>query len=121
MYMPFTHDDFKGDNITRLSVVCMPKIGKKPLFPYKSLMQHEQKKFNKVMNEYIQSLGENWLPKLIEDFNTITNDEIFNEQFDPKTYDVIDTRMGYTNIPKDAQTDEILELPPKGLVFDERA
>ena len=121
MYMPFTHEDFKGDNITRLSVVCMPKIGKKPLFPYKSLMQHEQKKFNKIMNEYIQSLGEDWSPQLIADFNTITNEEIFNEQFEPEIYDVKDLRTDLIDIPKDAQTDEILDLPPKKLIFDERA
>lgn len=96
----FGKEDFAGDNIIKLSVVCMPKIGKQPLFPYKSLMKHEQKKFNVAMNEYIQTLGEKWEEKLQKDFNEITNDEIFNEQFDPTKFTPALLNTEPVNIPK---------------------
>ena len=96
----FSMEDFVGDNVTRLSVICMPKIGKKPLFPFKSLMEHEKKKFNKAMNEYIQSLGENWDESLRQDFDEVCNAEIFNEQFDPTTHFIRELNDDITPLDK---------------------
>jgi hypothetical protein len=79
--MPFLKEDFAGDTITRLSVICMVKIGKHPLLNFKLLMEKDKKRFNKVMNEYISSLGDSWESKLLADFNEVCNDEIYNEEF----------------------------------------
>ena len=81
--MPFTHNDFTPDNAQRLSVIIMKQMGKSPLTGFKSLPPTQQKKFNRIMNEYIQSLGEEWTPKLMSDFNQIVNEDILNEEFDP--------------------------------------
>jgi hypothetical protein len=37
------------------------------------------------MNEYIKSLPEDWEPKLMEDFNTLVNEELLTDEFDPST------------------------------------
>jgi hypothetical protein len=35
------------------------------------------------MNEYIQSLGEDWEKVMLDEFNLIVNEDILNEEFDP--------------------------------------
>jgi len=79
----FSHEDFNPENATRLSVIIMKRMGKPPLTGFKSLPPSQQTKFNRLMNEYIQSLGEVWQPKLMGDFNEIVNEDILNEEFDP--------------------------------------
>ncbi len=37
------------------------------------------------MNEYIQALPEEWNMKLCSDFNTIVNEDLLTEDFDPST------------------------------------
>jgi hypothetical protein len=85
---PFSKEDFTPDNATRLTVIIMPKMGKAPLTGYKSLPETQQKKFNRLLNEYISTLGENWNEKLLNDFNTIVNEDILNEDFDPNRQSV---------------------------------
>ena len=84
----FSAADFNTENATRLSVIIMPKLGKAPLTGFKSLGEGQQKKFNRFMNEYIQSLGENWEATLLADFNTIVNEDILNDEFNAGKYAV---------------------------------
>jgi hypothetical protein len=46
------------------------------------LLDHEKKKFNTLLNNYIASLPEDWKHKLLTDFHKICNEEIFHEKFD---------------------------------------
>jgi len=61
----------------------MPKMGRHPMTGFKSLPESQKAKFNRLMNEYIQSLGENWEETLLADFNQIVNEDILTEEFDP--------------------------------------
>ena len=61
----------------------MKQMGKHPLCQFKELPPSQKDKFNRIMNEYIQSLGEDWEPKLFSKFNEIVNEDILNEDFDP--------------------------------------
>jgi len=79
--MPFGKDDFNKENAQRLSVIIMPKLGYAPLHSFKALGDSQQKKFNRIMNEYIQKLPDNWQEVLMEDFNRIVNEDILNEDF----------------------------------------
>ena len=81
--MPFGKDDFNKENAQRLSVIIMPKLGYGPLHNFRALGDSQQKKFNRVMNEYIQALPDNWEEVLMEDFNRIVNEDILNEDFNP--------------------------------------
>ena len=79
----FSTADFNKENAQRLSVIIMPKLGYPPLHSWNSLSDGIQKKFNRIMNEYIQALPDDWEPCLMEDFNRIVNEEILNSDFDP--------------------------------------
>ena len=81
--MPFSQEDFNRDNAQRLSVIIMKKMEKPLLMPFKELQPSQQKKFNRLMNEYIQSLPDDWQPKLFADFDQIVNEDLLNEDFDP--------------------------------------
>ena len=77
----FSKEDFTQENATRLMVITMSKMGRPPLTQFKDLPQSQKTKFNRLMNEYIQSLGEDWETKLLEEFNLIVNEDILNEEF----------------------------------------
>jgi hypothetical protein len=81
----FSKEDFTQPVATQLTVIIMKQMEKKPLTPYFSLEPSQKKKFNRLMNEYIVSLGEEWKDKLEADFNLIVNEDILNESFDPTT------------------------------------
>jgi hypothetical protein len=81
--MPFTQEDFNQENATRLNVIIMKQMDKPPLTRYYSLGQALKDKHKRLLNEYIASLPEDWEPKLVGDFNTIVNEDILNEDFDP--------------------------------------
>ena len=83
----FSQTDLHGETAQKLSVVCMSKLGQNPLRNFRSLLEGEKKKFNKLMNIYIQSLGEDWKDILTKDFNEVCTDEVFTENFRPnETY-----------------------------------
>jgi len=79
----FSKEDFTPENATRLSVIIMPRIGKSHLAAFRDLNPSTKIKFNRIMNEYISTLGEDWEKTLFADFNQIVNEEILNEDFDP--------------------------------------
>lgn len=84
MYM-FSKDNFTKENAQRLSVIIMTQMSKPPLTPFVSLSESQKAKFNRLLNEYINSrlLGDDWLQTLLDDFNRIVNEDILNEDFDP--------------------------------------
>lgn len=87
----FSKDDFNQENATRLMVIVMNEMGKHPLTQFRDLISSQKTKFNRIMNDYIQSLGEDWETKLLGDFNLIVNEDILNEEFDPSKVFVKDT------------------------------
>jgi hypothetical protein len=89
----FTKADFTQEVATRLTVIIMSKMEKKPLTSFFSLEPSQKKKFNRLMNEYIVSLGEEWKDKMEADFNLIVNEDILNESFDPSKLHVKDVTL----------------------------
>ena len=83
--MTFSKDDFTPENAQRLSVIIMKQMNKPLLTSFRSLGQPQQKKFNRLMNEYIQSLPEDWSPKLLADFDQIVNEDLLTDEFEPST------------------------------------
>jgi hypothetical protein len=67
----FSKEDFTQKNATRLTVIIMKGMGKNPLTRFKDLPPTQQKKFNQLLNEYIQTLGEDWEKKILADFDLI--------------------------------------------------
>ena len=58
---PFTKEDFLKPEVgQRLSVIIMSKMNKNVLQPFTKLIAKDKKEFNKLLNEYIGSLGEDW-------------------------------------------------------------
>lgn len=78
----FSKDDFTQENATRLMVIIMKEMGKHPLTQFRDLLPTQKTKFNRIMNDYIQTLGEEWETKLLGDFNLIVGEDILNEDFD---------------------------------------
>lgn len=85
--MPFTEEDFAKYS-QQLSVIIMVRLRKHPLTPFSGLANGEKRKFNRVMNEYIQSLGEDWETKLITDFNQTCDEDLFTDSFKPEVLPV---------------------------------
>jgi hypothetical protein len=81
--MKFTAEDFTAENATRLSVIIQTKMGNPPLTPFKSLMESQQKKFNRLLNEYVNMLGDDWYNIILDQFNLIMQEDVLNESFDP--------------------------------------
>jgi hypothetical protein len=79
----FSKEDFTPENAQRLTVIINSRMGHPPLTPFREHIPAQQKKFNRVMNEYIKALPEDWMPVLLQDFNTIVSEDILNEDFDP--------------------------------------
>jgi len=79
----FSKEDFTPENAQRLTVIINSRIGHPPLTPFREHIPAQQKKFNRVMNEYIKALPEDWMPVLLHDFNIVVSEDILNESFDP--------------------------------------
>ena len=83
--MVFSQEDF-SEHSSRLRLIVMSKMNKPILTRFNQLDDREKKKFNKMLNQYIQSLPslkEEWMDKLVDDFNDLCLDNIFTEKFDP--------------------------------------
>lgn len=87
----FSKEDFTQENATRFMVIIMSKMGKPPLTNFNDLPQTQKTKFNRLLNEYISTLGENWETLLMNDFDTIINEDVINEDFDPSKIIVMNT------------------------------
>ena len=83
--MVFTQEDF-NEHSQRLQLIVMCKMNKPALTRFSQLSENDKKKFNKLLNSYILSLPtekDEWMDKLVEDFNTFCCDNIFTDNFDP--------------------------------------
>ena len=83
--MPFTKEDF-NEHSQRLQLIVMCKMKKEPLTIFSQLSNSEKKKFNQLLNDYILSFPyekEEWIDKLVNDFNELCCDNIFTDKFDP--------------------------------------
>lgn len=109
--MPFGKDDFTKENAQRLSVIIMPKLGYGPLHSFKSLGDSQQKKFNRVMNEYIRALPDEWEPVLLGDFNRIVNEDILNEDFNPANQFVPSYNVTRETLLSEEQKDYFADKP----------
>lgn len=78
----FSQEDFNPENATRLMVIIMKAMGRPPLTHFRDLPPTQKTKFNRLLNEYIADLGEDWETRLLDDFNLIVNEDILNEEFD---------------------------------------
>jgi hypothetical protein len=83
--MPFSKEDFTPENAQRISVIVMKQMGKPVLTSFRSMGTAHQSKFNRLMNQYIQSLPEEWESKLMGDFDLIVNEDLLTDEFDPST------------------------------------
>jgi hypothetical protein len=81
--MPITQEDFSR-HAQRISVIIMVRMGKHALTSFHRLANGEQRKFNRLMNEYLRGLGEDWESKLIEDFNRTCDEDLFTDSFNPE-------------------------------------
>jgi hypothetical protein len=86
--MTFSQEDWNPENAQRLSVIIMTQMNKPPLTSFKTLDPSVQTKFNRLLNKYIQALPDDFMPKLLEDFNQIVNEDIMNESWNPAVYNV---------------------------------
>ena len=81
----FSKTDFMNPEISlKLRMVCMELFERPVSTPFKNLKAYEQRKFNRILNEYIESLGEDWEIKLTSDFNRVCSEHIFDKDFDPE-------------------------------------
>lgn len=77
----FTKDDFLKPEIgEKLSVIIMNKMKKPVLTAFKNLKIREKKEFNELLNQYIQTLGEDWDNILTKDFNETCQEELFDTE-----------------------------------------
>ena len=75
----FQQSDFCGDTAFRLRVIINYKLGLKVMTEFSSLSPLKQKEFNKLLNEYIKALPDDWEPKLVNEFNEIAYDQILHD------------------------------------------
>lgn len=117
----FSQIDFTSENAQRLSVIIMPRIKKPALTPFRSLNDRDKQKFNKLMNEYIADLGEDWEDKLLKDFNDVAYDEVFIDTFQPEwcPIQLIDTdiKMLMTDEQKEFLENEKKEKKEQNMDF----
>jgi len=61
----------------------MTQMKRPPLTQFKDLPPSQKKKFNRLLNEYIFELPDDWESVILADFNRIVLEDILNEDFDP--------------------------------------
>ena len=91
----FNQEDFNEHHL-KLLIIIMSLMPVPLLTPYKSLNERQQIYFNEELNRYIRALPEDkeeWLEILNEDFNKLTNQLIFNNNFDPAKVYVPDVNV----------------------------
>ena len=90
--MVFSQEDF-NEHLQRLQLIIMCKMNKPALTRFSQLNEKEKKKFNQMLNFYILSLPiekDEWIDKLVDDFNIYCCDTIFTDDFDPSKFYVPD-------------------------------
>jgi hypothetical protein len=76
--MSFTFDDFKNPaNQTKIQAIVLDKMNLDLTTNYHELSTRQQKKFQKIQNEYLNTAPfkeDNWIETLTDDFNEIASD-----------------------------------------------
>lgn len=103
-----TQEDFKN-HAQRISVIIMVKMLKHPLTSFHTLASGEKRKFNRLMNEYLKNLGEEWEQKLIEDFNQTCDEDLFTNSFNPELIPVSQREGGKELLLTDEQKEFVDE------------
>ena len=107
----FNQEDFKEHHL-KLLIIIMSLIPVPLLTPYKSLNERQQIYFNEELNRYIRALPEDkeeWLEVLNKDFNKLTNQLIFNDNFDPTKVYVPDVNVNIQLLSKAEEEKEAIE------------
>ena len=87
MYMTkFSTADFQGDIALKLGVITAYKCGLHPLTKFRDCPS--KTKYNRMLNEYVNSLGEEWEQTITNDCNRIMNEEVFTDNFNPENIQV---------------------------------
>ena len=119
----FTKEDFlKPDVGQRLSVIIMSKINKNVLTLFNKLITKDKKEFNKHLNEYIASLGEDWEETIIKDFNEVCTLELFDTENFFKAEN-IPTQVGESELiltEEQKQFEEDMKDPIKKAEWEEK-
>jgi hypothetical protein len=120
----FTKEDFLNPEVgQRLSVIIMSKINKNVLTLFSKLITKDKKEFNKYLNEYIASLGEeDWEETLTKDFNEVCNLELFDTENFFKAEN-IPTQVGESELiltEEQKQFEEDMKDPIKKALWQEK-
>jgi hypothetical protein len=78
---PFSKEDWTPENATRLNLIVMTKMGLDTFSLFKDLGESQKKKYNRILNQYIQSLGENGVEQLKTEFDQLVMEDILTEKF----------------------------------------
>lgn len=116
----FTKEDFKGENCERLNLVINHKMGLPLLTSFHSLTDSKKKKFNKMLNEYINTnLGNfvNWQDILKNEFNEIVSEEYLNENFKPDKQ-IVPILNTHNELLISKEQQEFLEKDPEAIQYD---
>lgn len=81
----FSKEDWTPENATRLNLIVMTKMALDPFSLFKDLGESQKKKYNRILNQYIQSLGENGVEQLKQEFDQLVTEDILTENFKPET------------------------------------
>ena len=118
----FTKEDFLKPEVgQKLSVIIMSKINKNVLTLFSKLMTKDKKEFNKYLNEYIGTLGENWEETITQDFNETCNLELFDTENFFKAEN-IPTQVGESELiltEEQKQFEEDMKDPVKKALWEE--
>ena len=80
----FSKEDWTPENATRLNLIVMTKMALDPFSLFRDLGESQKKKYNRILNQYIQSLGENGVEQLKQEFDQLVTEDILTENFKPE-------------------------------------
>ena len=80
----FSKEDWTAENATRLNLIVMTKMALDPFSLFRDLGESQKKKYNRILNQYIQSLGENGVEQLKAEFDQLVMEDILTEKFKPE-------------------------------------
>jgi len=77
----FSKEDWTPENATRLNLIVMTKMALDPFSSFRDLEESQKKKYNRILNQYIQSLGDKGVEQLKEEFDQLVMEDILTEKF----------------------------------------
>jgi hypothetical protein len=109
----FSNSDFKGLTLQRLNSIVLIQLGEQIVGSFKDLPPIKQKKYNKILNQYIRELPEEgWDEKIQEDFNDICLEHLFeNPKWSPEKIMGLQLSAEITELAKEytpEQEEEVL-------------